>query len=73
MSFIYDHAKTWDQADLSGILSFVQRQFASGADLVVAGCTEIEMAVARCGGDQPSVLFPLLLAAETFVADWTSG
>jgi aspartate racemase len=71
MSFIYQKLKTWQgQKHFAGILEFVDLLRRRGCDVVVAGCTELEMCCVRCGTDRPDLIFPLRVVAQDFAAKW---
>ncbi len=72
MSVIYEKAKFWQGLkDLSEFGRFADRLREMGCDAVVAGCTEVEMCLARCGRDSSDLIFPLRIVAEEFSDHWS--
>lgn len=68
MSFIYEAAKTWTQGQtITPVKVAIDRLRGRGCDMIVAGCTELEMCLARSAEPPPGVVFPLRLAAEAIV------
>ncbi len=72
MRFIYGKAKTWGRGtDISALTDLANRLRQRGSDLIVAGCTEVEMCVARHATESDGFVFPLRTAAEFFAATWS--
>jgi aspartate racemase len=73
MNFIYREAKTWGGGkDISPLKDLAAKLRQRGADVIIAGCTELEMCLARYATEQEDFVFPLRTAAEFFAATWSS-
>jgi aspartate/glutamate racemase len=71
MDFIYYEAKTWTRgANVAPLLELASILRDRGADVVIAGCTEVEMCLAKSGEDRPGFIFPLRVVAEHCVGLW---
>ncbi len=72
MSFIYREAKTWGGGkDISPLRALADKLRQRGCDVVIAGCTELEMCLARYAAEQEGFVFPLRTAAQFFAANWS--
>jgi len=72
MNFIYREAKTWGGGkDVSPLVNLANQLRQRGADVVIAGCTELEMCLARYATEQAGFVFPLRTAAQFFAATWS--
>jgi len=72
MVFIYQNAKTWNRGEdvsvLNGLVGTLRQR---GCDLIIAGCTEVEMCLARHARAADGFIFPLKLAAQHYATTWT--
>jgi aspartate racemase len=72
MNFIYREAKTWGGGkDISPLRHLADKLRQRGADVIIAGCTELEMCLARYATEQESFIFPLRTAAQCFASTWS--
>lgn len=71
MAFVYRDAKT-GRANGEGpkLFELAERLRRRGCDLVIAGCTEVEMCLAGKTRAVNGFVFPLRIVADTFVAEW---
>jgi aspartate racemase len=73
MNFIYREAKTWGGGkDISPLRGLAGKLRQRGADVIIAGCTELEMCLARYATEQEGFVFPLRTAAQFFAATWST-
>ena len=74
MRFIYGEAKTWGRGtDVSTLTDLANQLRQGGSDLIVAGCTEVEMCLARHATENDGFVFPLRTAAAFFAAGWSTA
>jgi len=72
MNFIYGEAKTWGGGkDISPLRDLADNLRQRGGDVIIAGCTEVEMCLARHAEKQKGFIFPLRTAAQFFAATWS--
>ena len=72
MNFIYQEAKTWGGGkDTSPLVNLANQLRKRGADVIIAGCTELGMCLARHTTQQAGFVFPLRTAAQFFAATWS--
>jgi aspartate racemase len=72
MHFIYGEAKTAGGGkDISTLRDLANRLRQRGGDVIIAGCTEVEMCLARDVTEEDGFLFPLRTAARFFAAAWS--
>jgi aspartate racemase len=71
MVFIYREAKTWNGGkDISALKNFAGKLRQRGCDLIIAGCTEVEMCLARYAPEEHGFILPLRIAAQFYAATW---
>ncbi|OFZ79388.1 MAG: hypothetical protein A2583_02840 [Bdellovibrionales bacterium RIFOXYD1_FULL_53_11] len=71
MAFIYQRAKTaQSHGDASELVSLANSLRDQGCDLIIAGCTEVEMCLARLNRLEMEFVFPLQIVAKAIVLDW---
>ena len=72
MDFIYGEAKTWGGGkDISTLRDLADKLRQRGGELIIAGCTEVEMCLARYATEEDGFVFPLRTAAQFFAATWS--
>ena len=72
MAFIYGQAKTWRaERDVSVLDDLADKLRQRGCDLIVAGCTEVEMCLARSPRQDTTIVLPLRSVAEFYATTWS--
>ena len=72
MQFIYTEAKTCGRGrDISALTDLAKRLQQQGCQVIIAGCTEVEMCLARHATEEDGFVFPLRTVAQFFAARWS--
>jgi len=74
MAFVYDEAKTWNFGkDISILMELASNLRKRGCDVIIAGCSEVEMCLVQHSHGENGVVLPLRVAAKSYAANWSKG